>query len=84
MRTFEQSYPKKPTPIKITIEGGFKENNKLELTISPDSTIEDWIDTFKTILIHQTFSADTVRDVFEPYHEEDSIPTSQSIWKDEF
>lgn len=75
---------KGPTPIKITIEGGFKGDNKLELTISPDSTIEDWIDVFKTILIHQTFSADTVRDVFEPYHEEDSIPTSQSIWKDEF
>jgi hypothetical protein len=75
---------KGPTPIKITIDGGFKEDNKLELTISPDSTIEDWIDVFKTILIHQTFSANTVRDVFEPYQDEDSIPTSQSVWKEEF
>jgi hypothetical protein len=73
----------KTTPIKITVEGGFKQDNKLELTISPDSTVEDWIDIFKTILIHQTFTTDTVKELFEPSIEED-IPLSKSLWKDEF
>ena len=79
----------KQTPIKITVEGGFNPSSKLELTISADSTIEDWVDTFKTILIHQTFSADTVKELFEsPEYTDTDINidcrSSQSIWKDEF
>lgn len=79
----------KQTPIKITVEGGFNPANKLELTISADSTIEDWVDTFKTILIHQTFTVDTVKELFEAPEDLDSdinidCRSSQSIWKDEF
>ena len=79
----------KQTPIKITVEGGFNPANKLELTISADSTIEDWVDTFKTILIHQTFTVDTVKELFEAPEDLDSdinidCRASQSIWKDEF
>jgi hypothetical protein len=79
----------KQTPIKITVEGGFNPANKLELTISADSTIEDWVDTFKTILIHQTFTIDTVKELFEAPEDLDSginidCRSSQSIWKDEF
>ena len=79
----------KQTPIKITVEGGFNPANKLELTISADSTIEDWVDTFKTILIHQTFTVDTVKELFEAPEDFDSginidCRSSQSIWKDEF
>lgn len=79
----------KQTPIKITVEGGFNPANKLELTISADSTIEDWVDTFKTILIHQTFTVDTVKELFEAPEDLDSdinidCRTAQSSWKDEF
>lgn len=75
---------KQEQPIKITVEGGFREDNKLEITISPDSTIDDWIDIFKTILVHQTFTFDIVKELFEPDYEKDNIPTSQSVWKEEF
>jgi hypothetical protein len=78
------SYLKQEQPIKITVEGGFREDNKLEITISPDSTIDDWIDIFKTILVHQTFTFDIVKELFEPDYEKDNIPTSQSVWKEEF
>ena len=79
----------KQTPIKITIEGGFNPSSKLELTISADSTIEDWVDAFKTILIHQTFTVDTVKELFEAPEDFDpdiniDCRSSQSIWKDEF
>lgn len=79
----------KQTPIKITVEGGFNPTNKLELTISADSTIEDWVDTFKTILIHQTFSVDAIKELFEVSEDTDvdiniDCRSSQSIWKDEF
>ena len=76
----------KQTPIKITVEGGFNPSSKLELTISADSNIEDWVDTFKTILIHQTFSVDAIKELFEDTDVDINIDcrTSQSIWKDEF
>ena len=79
----------KQTPIKITVEGGFNPANKLELTISADSTIEDWVDTFKTILIHQTFTVDTVKELFEAPEDLDSdinidCKSPQFAWKDEF
>ncbi len=80
----KSSYLKQEQPIKITVEGGFREDNKLEITISPDSTIDDWIDIFKTILVHQTFTFDIVKELFEPDYEKDNIPTSQSVWKNEF
>lgn len=55
----------KPEPIKITIEGGFRPDKTIQLTLGPDSDIEDWIETFKTILLHQTFGEDTIKELFE-------------------
>jgi hypothetical protein len=46
----------KMTPIKVTIEGGLNPDRKLELTMTPYADLSDWIDTFKTILINQTFT----------------------------
>ena len=53
------------TPIKITVEGGLQPNKSIQLTISHDANIEDWIEVFKTILIHQTFSEEVVKELFE-------------------
>jgi len=53
------------TPIKVTVEGGLNPSRKLELTMDPYSDLSDWIDAFKTILINQTFSEDTVKELFE-------------------
>jgi hypothetical protein len=39
-------------------------NNKLRITMNQHSNVDDWILTFKTILIHQTFNEDTVKDLF--------------------
>jgi len=55
----------KKEPIKITVEGGPCPDRSLQLTLHAYSTIEEWIDTFKTILIHQTFAEDTVKELFE-------------------
>jgi hypothetical protein len=79
----------KMTPIKVTIEGGLNPDRKLELTMAPYADLSDWIDTFKTILINQTFTEDTVKELFEPPEYTDTdinidCRSSQSIWKDEF
>jgi len=82
----------KPTPIRITVEGGFNPYRKLELTMSSFADINDWIDAFKTILIHQTFAEDTVKELFEedcssiPEEEEVNVQCtpSQFKWKNEF
>ena len=51
---------------KITINvDGYKHNNSLQLTLNWDANINDWIDVFKTILIHQTFTEDVVKELFE-------------------
>ena len=84
----------KMTPIKVTIEGGFNPVRKLELTMTPYADLSDWIDTFKTILINQTFAEDIVKELFtEPdcYSEVEGdrdinidYKTPKNIWKDEF
>jgi hypothetical protein len=56
---------RKTTPIEITVKGGLFPNSSLQLTMNWDSNIEDWIKTFKTILIYQTFCEDTVKELFE-------------------
>ena len=55
----------KTTPIKITVEGGLAPDRTLQLTLNAYSTIEEWIETFKTILIHQTFAEDTIKELFD-------------------
>ena len=51
--------------VKITIENLF-DDKKLELTVNRFSDLNDWIDVFKTILIHQTFAHDSVKELFGP------------------
>ena len=58
------------TPIKITIEGGLCPDRSLQLTLHPYATIEEWIDTFKVMLMHQTFSEDTIKELFDPQIDE--------------
>ena len=77
------------TPIKVTVEGGYCPDRKIELTMSAEADLSDWIDTFKTILISQTFTEDTVKELFS---EEECIErdididckSSQFAWKNEF
>ena len=37
----------------------------VEIVLPFDANLEDWIQAFKTILIYQTFSEDTVKNLFE-------------------
>lgn len=53
------------TPIKITVEGGYFPDSSIQITLDPESTISDWITVFKTILTHQTFAEDSVKELFE-------------------
>ena len=48
--------------ITISVES---EEKKLQLTINRDSNLDDWVQVFKTILLHQTFSEDTIKDLFD-------------------
>lgn len=59
----------KDKKIVVTV-AGFKFNNELQLTLNWNANIEDWKQAFKTILIHQTFCEDTVKELFENYEEE--------------
>ena len=87
----------KMTQIKVTIEGGLNPDRKLELTMTPYADLSDWIDTFKTILINQTFTEDTVKELFEEldYSSSDDFDddsedinidckSPEDIWKNEF
>lgn len=53
------------TPISITIEGGLSPDKTLQLTLNQYASLDDWIDAFKVILLHQTFSEDTIKELFE-------------------
>lgn len=59
----------KDNKIVVTVKG-FKFNNELQLTLNWDANLEEWKQAFKTILIHQTFCEDTVKELFEDYEEE--------------
>lgn len=50
--------------VKITVENLF-DDKKIELTINRFSDLTEWTDVFKTILIHQTFDHDSVKELFE-------------------
>jgi len=47
--------------ITVTVES---DNKKLQLTISEYATVDDWINVFKTIMIHNTFMEDSVKEMF--------------------
>jgi hypothetical protein len=56
--------PNKDNKITIKVEG-YRLNDSLQLTLNWDANINDWIGAFKTMLIHQTFDEDTVKELFE-------------------
>jgi hypothetical protein len=63
------NYDKK-APIKVTVEGGLAPDRTIQLTLNAYATTEEWIETFKTILIHQSFHEDTVKEVFDRDYDE--------------
>lgn len=86
----------KKEPIKITIEGGLNPDRSMQLTLNPYTTLEEWIETFKVILLHQTFSEDTIKELFDMPEVIDSddheycceckypIKSPETDWKSEF
>lgn len=56
--------PNKEDKITVKVES-YLHNKSLQLTLNWDADVDDWVDAFKTILIHQTFSEDTVKELFE-------------------
>ena len=53
-------------PIIISVSGP-KMSSQIKINLNWDASIDDWINAFKTILIHQTFDEETVKEIFEPY-----------------
>ena len=72
-----------PKTITVTITDSSCDD-KIEITLNKYSDINDWIKVFKTILIHQTFCEDTVKDLFEEVdinsdYKEYKLPIGQPI-----
>jgi len=51
--------------ITITVVNNKMLNNELRITMNWDADLENWIETFKTILTHQTFCPETIKELFE-------------------
>jgi hypothetical protein len=51
--------------IIITVANNKYLNRELRLTMNWDADLENWIETFKTILTHQTFCPETIKELFE-------------------
>ena len=71
------------TPIKITVEGGLCPDRSLQLTLHPYATLEEWIGTFKVMLLHQTFSEDTIKELFDPqidYADDSAVNYEESCY----
>jgi hypothetical protein len=75
----EMAYLKEKLPIKITVEGGPILHKTIQLSIGPYASLEDWIEVFKTILVHQTFTFETINELFESEYKE-SITKYDSIY----
>ena len=56
--------PNKDNKTTIKIEG-YRLNDSLQITLNWDANINDWVNAFRTILIHQTFDEETVKELFE-------------------
>jgi hypothetical protein len=52
------------TPIKIEVSGGYCETANLALTLNADSTIDQYVDAFKTILTFLKFHPTNIAEVF--------------------
>lgn len=50
--------------IYISVSGGAEEGKSISLTLPWDAGIDDWVETFKTILTHRTFTTQTINEVF--------------------
>ena len=56
--------PNKDNKTTIKIEG-YRLNDSLQITLNWDANINDWVNAFRTILIHRTFDEETVKELFE-------------------
>lgn len=59
----------KNNDIIITLESEYK---KLQLTINKHSSLSDWVQAFKVLLLHQTFDEDTIKELFAAWENPDS------------
>jgi hypothetical protein len=50
--------------ITVTVVNHSRFNNELTLTLNWDASLDDWETAFKTILTHQTFDEDSVKEMF--------------------
>lgn len=75
----------KTTPKTITVTVADSScDDKIEISLNKYSDLSDWIKVFKTILIHQTFCEDTIKELFEdPLEEDKSVEDYSAIldWK---
>ena len=55
----------KNNSITVTVVNNKYLNRELCLTMNWDADINDWIETFKTILTHQTFCPENIKELFE-------------------
>ena len=55
---------KEYSEIYISVSGGAEAGKSISLTLPWDAGISDWVDSFKTILTHQTFTPETIDEVF--------------------
>jgi hypothetical protein len=71
----------KTVPDKITVTVSDSScDDKIEISLNKYSNIDDWIKVFKTILIHQTFCENTVKELFEdPWEEYDKIKDKSDL-----
>jgi hypothetical protein len=51
--------------ITVTVVNHAKYNSELQLSLNWDANLDDWVSAFKTILIHQTFCEDSIKELFE-------------------
>lgn len=51
--------------ITVTVVNHAKYNSELLLSLNWDSNLDDWVAAFKTILMHQTFCEDSIKELFE-------------------
>jgi len=75
--------PSKESKTTIIVNG-YKHNSSLQLTMNWDADLDDWVNAFKTILIHQTFTEDSVKELFEdPWLEyENAMKHKEEILKE--
>jgi len=50
--------------ITVTVVNHAKYNSELLLSLNWDSNLDDWVAAFKTILMHQTFCEDSIKELF--------------------